>query len=42
MMAGEGLTRATEIAILNANYIAAKLDAAFPGAVPQRQGPRRA
>ncbi len=42
MMGGEGLTRATEIAILNANYIAARLDAPFPGAVPQRQGPRRA
>ena len=42
MMGGEGLTRATEIAILNANYIATRLDAAFPGAVSQRQGPRRA
>jgi glycine dehydrogenase len=30
MMGGEGLKRATEIAILNANYIAAKLDAHFP------------
>ena len=30
MMSGEGLTRATEIAILNANYIAAKLDPHFP------------
>ncbi len=30
MMGGEGLTRATEIAILNANYIAAKLAAHFP------------
>jgi glycine dehydrogenase len=30
MMGGEGLTRATEIAILNANYIAARLDAHFP------------
>jgi glycine dehydrogenase len=30
MMGGEGLTRATEIAILNANYIAARLDAFFP------------
>jgi glycine dehydrogenase len=30
MMSGEGLTRATEIAILNANYIAARLDAHFP------------
>jgi glycine dehydrogenase len=30
MMGGEGLTRATEIAILNANYIAKKLDPHFP------------
>lgn len=30
MMGGEGLKRATEIAILNANYVAAKLDAHFP------------
>ncbi|WP_439398816.1 aminomethyl-transferring glycine dehydrogenase [Bradyrhizobium sp. PMVTL-01] len=30
MMGGEGLKRATEIAILNANYIAARLDAHFP------------
>jgi len=30
MMGGEGLTRATEIAILNANYIAVRLDAHFP------------
>jgi glycine dehydrogenase len=30
MMSGEGLTRATEIAILNANYIAARLDPHFP------------
>jgi glycine dehydrogenase len=30
MMSGDGLTRATEIAILNANYIAARLDAHFP------------
>jgi glycine dehydrogenase len=30
MMGGEGLTRATEIAILNANYIAAKLASHFP------------
>jgi len=30
LMGGEGLTRATEIAILNANYIAARLDAHFP------------
>src|SRR6202042_3019631 len=30
MMGGEGLTRATEIAILNANYIATKLHPHFP------------
>jgi glycine dehydrogenase len=30
MMGGEGLTRASEIAILNANYIATRLDAHFP------------
>ncbi|KRQ99678.1 glycine dehydrogenase [Bradyrhizobium jicamae] len=30
MMSGEGLTRATEIAILNANYIAGRLDPHFP------------
>ncbi|SHN83128.1 aminomethyl-transferring glycine dehydrogenase [Bradyrhizobium erythrophlei] len=30
MMGGEGLTRATEIAILNANYIAARLESHFP------------
>ncbi|MFN5112287.1 MAG: aminomethyl-transferring glycine dehydrogenase [Bradyrhizobium sp.] len=30
MMGGEGLTRATEVAILNANYIAAKLQPHFP------------
>ena len=30
MMSGEGLTRATELAILNANYIANRLDPHFP------------
>ena len=30
MMGGEGLKRATEIAVLNANYIAARLEAHFP------------
>ncbi len=30
MMSGEGLTRATEVAILNANYIASRLDPHFP------------
>ena len=30
MMGGEGLARATEVAILNVNYIAARLEAHFP------------
>ncbi len=30
MMGGDGLTRATEVAILNANYIAKRLDPHFP------------
>ncbi len=30
MMGGAGLTQATKVAILNANYIATRLDAAFP------------
>ncbi|MBV9531337.1 MAG: aminomethyl-transferring glycine dehydrogenase [Bradyrhizobium sp.] len=30
LMGGEGLTRATEVAILNANYVAARLKAHFP------------
>lgn len=30
MMGGEGLKRATEVAILNANYVAARLDSHFP------------
>lgn len=30
MMAGEGLTRATEVAILSANYMAKKLEADYP------------
>jgi glycine dehydrogenase len=30
LMGGEGLTRATEVAILNANYVAARLKAYFP------------
>ena len=35
MMGRGGLKRATEVAILNANYIAARLGAAFPGIVPR-------
>ena len=34
MMGGEGLKRATEIAILNANYVANAARSAFPGALP--------
>jgi glycine cleavage system P protein (glycine dehydrogenase) len=30
MMGGEGLTRATEVAVLNANYVAARLEGHFP------------
>ena len=30
MMGGEGLTRATQLAILNANYMAARLDDHYP------------
>ena len=30
LMGPDGLTRATELAILNANYVAARLDAAYP------------
>jgi glycine dehydrogenase len=30
LMGGEGLTRATQVAVLNANYLAARLDPYFP------------
>jgi len=39
MMGGEGLRRATEMAILNANYIANRLDAHFPVNVAIRSSP---
>ena len=42
MMGASGLKQATEMAILNANYIAARLGSAFPGAVQGPQRPRRA
>ena len=42
MMGGEGLARATESAILAANYIAKRLDAALPGAVRGAGRARRA
>jgi glycine dehydrogenase len=38
MMGAEGLKRATEIAILNANYIAARLDPHFPVLYKNRNG----
>ncbi|RPE67439.1 glycine dehydrogenase [Pacificibacter maritimus] len=38
LMGGAGLTQATKVAILNANYIAARLDAAFPVLYRGKQG----
>jgi len=38
MMGGEGLTQASRIAILNANYLAARLEAHFPILYKGRQG----
>jgi len=38
MMGGEGLTQATKVAILNANYIAKRLDGAFDVLFRGRQG----
>ena len=38
MMGGAGLTQATKVAILNANYIAARLDGAFPVLFRGKQG----
>lgn len=38
LMGGEGLTQATKVAILNANYIAARLDDAFPVLYRGRHG----
>jgi glycine dehydrogenase len=38
MMGGNGLTQATKVAILNANYVAQKLDAFYPVLYRGRQG----
>ncbi|MCM8594276.1 aminomethyl-transferring glycine dehydrogenase [Accumulibacter sp.] len=38
MMGGKGLTRSTEVAILNANYIASRLDADYPVLYRGRNG----
>jgi len=38
MMGGSGLTRSTEVAILNANYVAARLQDAYPIVFKGRQG----
>ena len=40
MMGARGLRRATEVAILDANYVAARLDGAFPVLYPRRDLPR--
>ena len=42
MMGGEGLTQATKVAILNANYIAARLKGAYDVLYKSSQGPRGA
>ena len=42
MMGAAGLTEATKVAILNANYIAKRLDPHFPVLFKGRQRPRRA
>ena len=38
LMGGEGITRATKVAILNANYIAKRLEGAFPVLFKGKQG----
>ena len=38
MMGAAGLTEATQVAILNANYIARRLDGALPGRSTGRRG----
>ena len=38
MMGGAGLTRASQVAILNANYVAARLESAFPVLFKGRSG----
>ena len=42
LMGGDGLLRATEIAILTANYVATRLRAALPGALQRARRRRRA
>ena len=42
MMGGDGLTRATEVAILNANYIAERLEPHYPVLYRGKQRPRGA
>ena len=39
MMGPDGLARATGVAVLAANYVAARLRGALPGAVRRQQGP---
>ena len=42
MMGAEGLTQATAVAVLAANYVAERLQRALPGALPRPQRPGRA
>ncbi len=42
MMGGAGLTQATRVAILNANYIAKRLERAYGVLYSRHAGPRRA
>ena len=42
MMGGDGLTRATQFAILNANYITTRLQDHYPVLFRGKQRPRRA
>ena len=42
LMGGEGLRRATQVAVLNANYIARRLQRALPDPVHRPERPRRA
>ena len=42
MMGAEGLRRATQVAILNANYLARRLAPHYPGALHRRERARRA
>jgi glycine dehydrogenase len=42
MLGGAGVKKATQVAILNANYVARQLNDALPGALRRQERPRRA